>query len=40
MKWATRDRPKVDRIATALTLASLVSMSLAMTAASAAASGA
>jgi hypothetical protein len=33
MKWATRDRPKVDRIATALTLASLVSMSLALTAA-------
>jgi DNA-binding beta-propeller fold protein YncE len=33
MQWATRDRPKVDRIATALTLASLVSMSLALTAA-------
>ena len=33
MKWVTRERPQVDRIATALTLASLVSMSLALTAA-------
>ena len=33
MKWVTRERPKIDRIATALTLASLVSTSLALTAA-------
>jgi hypothetical protein len=32
MRWVTRERPKIDRIATALTL-SLVSMSLALTAA-------
>jgi DNA-binding beta-propeller fold protein YncE len=29
MKWVTRERPKIDRIATALTLASLVGISLA-----------
>ena len=28
MRWVTRERPKIDRIATALTLASLVSTSL------------
>jgi DNA-binding beta-propeller fold protein YncE len=32
MKWVTRERPKIDRIAMALTLASLVSTSLGLTA--------